>query len=136
MLILTRRVNEIITIGNNTTITVVRAEGNQVGLAIRAPTTIPVLREEIHNKNQTRDQPQIHPLLQGPVIGPDTADCPSTGALVLSRRIGETLMIGDDVMVKVLGVHGRQVRIGIRAPSRVKVHRLEIYLSNLQDNKT
>lgn len=47
--------------------------------------------------------------------------------LILSRRPGETVMIGDDVTVKVLGVFGNQVRIGINAPVSVKVHREEVY---------
>ena len=48
--------------------------------------------------------------------------------LILTRRIGETLMIGDDVQVHVLGVKGNQVRIGVDAPKEVEVHREEIYL--------
>lgn len=47
--------------------------------------------------------------------------------LILTRRVGETLMIGDDVSVTVLGVKGNQVRIGINAPKDVAVHREEIY---------
>jgi len=47
--------------------------------------------------------------------------------LILTRRAGETLMIGDEVTVTVLGVKGNQVRIGVNAPKAVAVHREEIY---------
>jgi len=47
--------------------------------------------------------------------------------LILTRRIGETLMVGDDVTITVLGVKGNQVRIGVNAPKDVAVHREEIY---------
>lgn len=47
--------------------------------------------------------------------------------LILTRRTGETLMVGHDVTVTVLGVQGNQVRIGVNAPSSVEVHREEVY---------
>jgi carbon storage regulator len=53
--------------------------------------------------------------------------------LILTRRVGETLMIGGDVTVTVLGVKGSQVRIGVNAPKEVAVHREEIYERIRQD---
>jgi len=47
--------------------------------------------------------------------------------LILTRRVGETVMIGNEVTVTVLGVKGNQVRVGVNAPKDVAVHREEIY---------
>ena len=54
--------------------------------------------------------------------------------LILTRRVGETLVIGDDVTVTVLGVRGNQVRLGVNAPKDVAVHREEIY-QRIQNEK-
>jgi carbon storage regulator len=54
--------------------------------------------------------------------------------LILTRRVGETLMVGDEVTVTVLGVKGNQVRIGVNAPKDVAVHREEIY-QRIQNEK-
>ncbi len=55
--------------------------------------------------------------------------------LILTRRVGESLMVGDDITVTVLGVKGNQVRIGVNAPRDVAVHREEIYERIQDDNQ-
>jgi len=54
--------------------------------------------------------------------------------LVLSRRIGETLIIGNNIQIVVLGVNGNQIRLGITAPKEVSVHREEVY-QRIQDEQ-
>jgi carbon storage regulator len=56
--------------------------------------------------------------------------------LILTRRVGETLIIGDDVVITILGVKGNQVRVGINAPKDVSIHREEIYnrIHQIQDS--
>lgn len=55
--------------------------------------------------------------------------------LILTRRVGETLMVGDNVEVTVLGVKGNQVRIGVNAPKEIAVHREEIYRRIQKENE-
>lgn len=55
--------------------------------------------------------------------------------LILTRKLGESITIGDDIKITVLGIQGQQVRLGIVAPQKVAVHREEIYLKIQQENK-
>ncbi len=55
--------------------------------------------------------------------------------LILTRRIGETVKIGDDISVTILGVKGNQIRVGISAPKDVAVHREEVYLKLKSEKK-
>jgi len=55
--------------------------------------------------------------------------------LILTRKLGDSITIGDSIRVSVLGIRGRQVRLGIDAPSDVVVHREEIYLRIQQENR-
>lgn len=55
--------------------------------------------------------------------------------LILTRKLGESITIGDDIKITVLGIHGRQVRLGIIAPQKVVVHREEIYVKIQEENK-
>lgn len=55
--------------------------------------------------------------------------------LILTRKLGESITIGDDIKVTVLGIYGRQVRLGIEAPLKVVVHREEIYVKIQNENQ-
>ena len=55
--------------------------------------------------------------------------------LILTRRLGESINIGDNIKISILGVTGRQVRIGIEAPSNIVVHREEVYLRIQEENR-
>jgi len=56
--------------------------------------------------------------------------------LILTRRIGESITIGDHIKVHVIGIKGRQVRLGIEAPSKMNVYRREIYEKMMEENKS
>jgi carbon storage regulator len=58
------------------------------------------------------------------------------GMLILTRKLGETIRIGPDILVTVLGVNGHQVRLGIEAPKAVAVHREEVFARIQHEQKT
>ncbi|MGA2641141.1 MAG: carbon storage regulator CsrA [Spirochaetia bacterium] len=55
--------------------------------------------------------------------------------LILARRIGESIMVGDQVEISVVDIKGDQVKLGIKAPSQVKVYRLEVYAAIQDENR-
>jgi len=55
--------------------------------------------------------------------------------LILTRKLGESITIGDDIKITIMGVRGRQVRLGIIAPQKVTIHREEIYFKIQEENK-
>jgi carbon storage regulator len=55
--------------------------------------------------------------------------------LILTRKLGESVTIGDDIKITILGVRGRQVRLGIIAPQKVTIHREEIYFKIQEENQ-
>ena len=55
--------------------------------------------------------------------------------LILTRKLGESITIGDDIKITVLGIHGKQVRLGVIAPQKVVVHREEVYFKIQEENK-
>lgn len=55
--------------------------------------------------------------------------------LILTRKLGESVTIGDDIKITILGVRGRQVRLGVIAPQKVTIHREEVYFKIQEENK-
>ncbi|MFQ5863912.1 MAG: carbon storage regulator CsrA [bacterium] len=55
--------------------------------------------------------------------------------LVLTRKLGETIVIGDDIVIKVVDIHGKQIRLGIEAPTEITIFRGEIYERIQKENK-
>jgi len=55
--------------------------------------------------------------------------------LILTRKLGESINIGDDIKITVLGIHGRQVRLGVIAPQEITVHREEVYFKIQEENR-
>jgi carbon storage regulator len=55
--------------------------------------------------------------------------------LVLTRKLGETIVIGDNIIIKVVDIHGKQIRLGIEAPNEITIFRGEIYERIQQENK-
>ncbi len=114
MLVLSRQLNGIIWIGDCIVVTVVGVAGNTVRLKTSAPLDVSIRRGELSGS------PQLDAGSADEDVGEDS------GGLVLSRKRGETIVINGDIVITVLKIQGRNVRLGIEAPSDVAVHRKEV----------
>ena len=122
-LVLARRLSEVIVIGDDVELQVVGLKANAARLMITAPVTTSILRLEIFQANRP-DRPLDSSAASGSKDKPSTPG--GRGKLVLTRRIGEKIMIGDQVLVEVADIRSGAVRLRIRAPREVAVDRQEI----------
>lgn len=71
-----------------------------------------------------------------PAAGGAYERAPEPEMLILTRKLGESVYIGDDIKVTLMEIKGNQVRVGVQAPSSVRIYREEIYLQILEENKS
>jgi carbon storage regulator CsrA len=115
MLVLSRKLQEKIQIGDDITITILGINGRGIRARVEAPRKLRVLRAEL-------DVPtpgQVAELK-------DKEEKTGIGKLVLSRKLNEKIKIGDDIVITILSIKGREVRVGIEAPKEVRVLRAEL----------
>jgi carbon storage regulator len=120
-LVLTRRMAQSIVIGGEVELQVVDLKVNAVRLKITAPRSIPIHRREVFESIKSGGRPGASKAQDGPTPRP------GQGSLVLTRHVGESVMIGDAVEVEVAGIRSSAVRLRINAPREIAVHRREIH---------
>jgi|GEM_PF-973437 len=120
MLVLSRKANESILVGDNVVFTIVEIRFGKVRVGIRAPRGIPVLR-------QMGTEEVAPDTIRGlPETVRSTETAPPNSTLILSRKVGESILVGSDVVFTVVDIRGDKVRIGIQTPKDLPVHRQEI----------
>jgi carbon storage regulator len=122
-LVLARRLSEVVLIGDEVELQVVGLKLNAVRLMITAPVSISILRLEIFQATRS-DRRLVSSSVSGAKVKPSTPE--GRGKLVLTRRIGEKIMIGDEILVEVADIRSGAVRLRIRAPREIAVDRQEI----------
>ncbi len=127
-LVLTRRVDQSIMIGDDVAIEVVEVRSSTARLRVIAPRSVSVHRREVYDAIQESPRAEADRAAR---VGADGAGKGrvggSGGGLVLTRHADQSIMIGDDVEITVVGMKGGTVRLRVIAPRSVSVHRLEIY---------
>lgn len=127
MLIISRKRDEKVVIGDRIWLMIVDIRGDQAQIGVHAPRDVPVHRWEVY-QDILSGVPQ--PAVQQPSLSRLT-DRQTKGLLILSRKYNEKIMIGDDISIMVTDIRGDQVSLGIDAPREVPVDREEVYLSRL-----
>ncbi len=128
-LVLARQLGESIMIGHAVTVEVVGLKSNTVRLRVVAPRSVAVHRREVYDaiRFDPRPNPSLPPVA---VVGKMNAEVVGgglAGGLVLTRRAGQTIMIGTDVAIDVVEARPGTVRLRVVAPRSVAVHRREVY---------
>lgn len=111
MLVLSRRVDESVMIGDDMTITITKIQGNRTRIKTQAPNHVPIWRSEITSTQARKPE----------------ARTKEATALVLTRESDQSINIGNDIVITVIQIRGDKVRLGIQAPRDVPVHRHEVY---------
>jgi len=123
MLVLSRKQNESIIIGDVIEVTVVEIRGDKVRLGVIAPAEIPVHRREVWDAIAREAPPTSQPIEK--LVGP--GQVPRGPMFVLSRKKNESIIINDSITVVVVEIRGDKVRLGIESPKEVPPHRREVF---------
>ena len=127
-LVLARQLGESIMIGESVMVEVIDLKSNTVRLRIVAPRSIAVHRREVFDAIRLAPRPDSAPSHRDeirPGLGATTL--PTDGGLILTRRSGQTIMIGDEIAIDVVEARPGTVRLRVIAPRSITVHRREVY---------
>jgi carbon storage regulator len=135
MLVLSRDLDESIVIGDDVRVTIVDVRGPKVRVGITSPKHIPVHRRETYDaiqreKEESKKSPQRSAADKKPIDFQSHFLQSEKGSglmLIISRQRDESIMVGDDVEVFIVGIRGNTVHLGITCPKYVPVHRSEVY---------
>ena len=122
-LVLARRLSQVIVIGDDVELQVVGLKVNAARLMLTAPLAIPILRLEIYQANRSARRLDSSVVSDAKV---KTSTPDGRGKLVLTRRIGEKIMIGGEILVEVADIRSGAVRLRIRAPREIAIDRQEV----------
>ena len=128
-LVLARQLGKCIMIGDSVMVEVLGLKSNSARLRIVAPRTVAVHRREVYDAIRLSPRPASPAVAveQRLPVNPQSVTTPGEGGLVLTRREGQTIMIGDEVAIDVVEARPGTVRLRVIAPRSIAVHRREVY---------